>query len=54
MFAPEKRTPTKGDWETEYQACKAFDRPPRTDLSRPPCYPWMPPTFNVSFKLNFK
>ena len=45
---------SRQDWETEYQACAAFDRPPREDLSRPPHYPWMPTTFKVSFKLGFQ
>lgn len=51
-----KPAPSKGDWETEYQACKAFDRPPRSILSDNPFYPWMPkqaPSFKVSFKLGF-
>lgn len=49
-----KRTPTKGDWETEYQACAAFNRPPRSDLSRPPHYPYFPTSCKVSFRLGFK
>lgn len=54
LFPPKTSTPTKGDWQTEYEACKAFDRPPRNDLKKPPFYPWMPPTFNVKFSLNYK
>lgn len=51
------RKPTSGDWQTEYEACKAFDRPPRYSLKDPPFYPWMPkpkPEFRVSFKLGFQ
>lgn len=52
-----KPAPTSGDWETEYQACKFWDRPPRKFLTDTPFYPWMPPAppkFSVSFKLGFK
>ena len=59
MFPPEKPMPIHGyhGWETEYQACKAFDRPPRNYLSDKPIYPWLPrsqPQFKVSFKLGFQ
>lgn len=47
------KKPSRGDWETEYQAAAAFDRPPRNDLTRPPHYPWMPHSYRVSFKLGF-
>nr|AEX59984.1 putative protein ORF2/3 [Torque teno virus] len=48
---------TKQDWETEYQAAAAWDRPARNNLHSPPFYPWMPrepPKVSVSFKLGFK
>lgn len=46
---------TTGDWETEYQACKAWDRPARNNLSDLPFYPWMPKQqYSVSFKLGFQ
>lgn len=51
------RKPTSQDWETEYQACRAFDRPPRSKLSDTPFYPWMPKVpqqFRVTFKLGFQ
>ena len=51
------RKPTKQDWQTEYEACRAFDRPPRYNLTDTPIYPWMPkpkPEFRVSFKLGFQ
>lgn len=59
MFPPEKPLPIHGyhGWETEYQACKAFDRPPRNYLSDKPIYPWLPrsqPEIKVSFKLGFQ
>lgn len=54
MFPPMTSTPSSRDWKEEYEACKVWDRPPRNDLRRPPFYPWMPPTHNVSFKLSFK
>lgn len=49
-----KAPPTKEDWETEYITCKHWDRPPRSRLSDPPFYPWVPSNYNVTFKLNFK
>lgn len=51
-----KPAPTKGDWETEYQAARAWDRPVRNNLSDTPFYPWVPPRpqFRVSFKLGFQ
>lgn len=51
-----KPSPTPGDWQTEYEACRHWDRPPRKYLSDSPYYPWMPknPCFSVSFKLGFK
>lgn len=50
-----KPAPTRGDWETEYAACKAFDRPARSHLSDTPFYPWLPnQRFTVTFKLGFK
>lgn len=45
---------TKQDWETEWQAAKAFDRPTRSNLSDTPFYPYLPPKWQVSFKLGFK
>lgn len=58
MFGdPLPHPPTAQDWETEYQCCKAFNRPPRTNLKDTPFYPWMPkpkPQFRVSFKLGFQ
>nr|UHS18428.1 MAG: hypothetical protein [Alphatorquevirus sp.] len=46
---------TTQDWETEYQCCKAWDRPPRNNLSDPPFYPWMPrDQYRVTFKLGFQ
>lgn len=47
-------TPSSRDWKEEYEACRVWDRPPRNDLTKPPFYPWMPPTHHVSFKLSFK
>lgn len=51
-----KPSPTKGDWQTEYEACRYWDRPPRKYLTDNPYYPWLPPApkFSVSFKLGFK
>lgn len=49
-----KPPPTKEDWETEYTACKFWDRPPRSHLSDTPYYPWVPNNYSVTFKLNFK
>lgn len=52
-----KPAPSTGDWETEYMACKFWDRPPRKYLTDTPFYPWMPPAppkFSVSFKLGYK
>ncbi len=46
---------TPQDWETEYQCCKAWDRPPRNNLSDAPFYPWMPrDQYRVTFKLGFQ
>lgn len=49
-----KPAPTSGDWATELEACRAWDRPMRNNLSDTPFYPWMPTNFRVSFKLGFK
>jgi len=50
------RKPTASDWQTEYESCRAFDRPPRTNLKDNPFYPWMPKPhpFRVTFKLGFQ
>lgn len=48
---------TSQDWQCEYETCKAWDRPPRTDLNDTPFYPWAPRPKNpyaVSFRLGFK
>lgn len=34
-----KPSPTPGDWQTEYEACRHWDRPPRKYLSDSPYYP---------------
>lgn len=49
-----KPKPTSGDWETEYAACSAFDRPARTNLSSPPYYPGVPTPWQVKFSLKFQ
>lgn len=49
-----KPTPSRGDWETEYAACRAFDRPPRSDLRSTPYYPGVPTPWQVKFSLSFK
>lgn len=49
-----KPAPSSNDWREEFMACKYWDRPPRSDLNKNPFYPWMPPTYNVKFNLNFK
>ncbi len=59
LFPPDKPTPIQGyhGWNTEFEACQAFDRPPRKYLSDKPIYPWLPrpePEIKVSFKLGFK
>lgn len=59
LFPPEKPIPIQGyhGWNTELQACDAFDRPPRKFLTDTPIYPWLPvsnPEIKVSFKLGFK
>ena len=44
MFHTVKLLPIPGyhESETEFQPCKAFDRPPRNYLSDKPIYPWLP------------
>jgi len=49
-----KRIPTSGDWEMEYLMCKIFDRPPRSQLTDRPFYPWCKNQYNVTFQLNYK
>lgn len=49
-----KPTPSRGDWETEYAACRAFDRPPRSNLRSTPYYPGVPTPWQVKFSLSFK
>lgn len=46
--------PSRGDWETEYAACKAFDRPARTNLNSMPYYPGVPTPWQVKFSLKFQ
>nr|AZK35949.1 hypothetical protein ORF1 [Torque teno virus 1] len=48
---------TSQDWQCEYEACKASDRPARTDLNDIPFYHWAPRLknpYSVCFHLGFK
>lgn len=60
MFEPKGPKPIQGyhDWYEEFQACKAWDRPPRKFHTDVPFYPWAPKPpadqIRVTFKLGFQ